>query len=635
MRQTSMGRWPIQAVAAAVALTSCLTAGQAWAVTVGRISVQSALGQPLQAELEVPRISDAEAASLDISIASDERFTAASMVRSAVLNDVQFELLPPVDGRSVIRMRSQSPITEPFLDMVLEFRWGGGQSLRTYTLLLDPPSLQAQSTPEPILAPALRANNDLPPLPTFDAAVVVEPASPDAPTPIADSILDVTPEPIPEVMPEPSEALAPAAPTVVAEERVTVRRGDTAGRIANSYLPAGISLDQMLIAMLQSNPDAFIDGNVNLVRAGAILTMPDAQAATRVSAPDARRLVQVQARDFNDYRRRVAGTARTQAADTPSQVVTGQIQDPVEVTPPADAAPDRLELTTGAPAQDAQSELIALNRQQEETQSRFSELDRNLQALEALVNATAPEEDGLGIPIGEVDVVASLEPDEDLLSLPATDTPEINPADAARHNATDMMASVVNHSLTLPAAVVLLLLLASLIALRVRQRRHANRFSQTVAAGTDARTAEPNLHDNASSLASDADPLPSQDPLSEAEVYLAYGMDEQAEVILSQAIASQPNALPERLKLLDIYSQRQDAVAFNCLAQEVFELTMGETDEWETVARSGIKLDPSNPLYHPVYTDHSRSEADLPADVREISLDLDPLLPDDTPPHKS
>ena len=111
------------------------------------------------------------------------------------------------------------------------------------------------------------------------------------------------------------------------------------------------------------------------------------------------------------------------------------------------------------------------------------------------------------------------------------------------------------------------------------------------------------------------------DPVSEAEVYLAYGMDDQAENLLRQALAANPGGLPERLKLLEVYQTRGDVLAFNTLAQEVFEITLGETDEWEQVARLGMRLDPSNPLYHPV-RESTSFPGELPSDIKDLSLDL-------------
>ena len=90
---------------------------------------------------------------------------------------------------------------------------------------------------------------------------------------------------------------------------MTVRAGDTAGRIANSNRPSGVSLDQMLVAMMRANPDAFVGGNVNRLRAGAVLQIPDEVQAQTTPPAQARQIIAAQSRDFNEFRRRLATAA--------------------------------------------------------------------------------------------------------------------------------------------------------------------------------------------------------------------------------------------------------------------------------------------------------------------------------------
>ncbi|WP_443082371.1 type IV pilus assembly protein FimV, partial [Tepidimonas sp.] len=125
----------------AAALASTL-AGNAWALALGRVSVQSQLGEPLRAEIDVPAITDAEAAGLQVGIAPAERFRAANLEFNALLQDVSLEVQRRTDGRTVIVVRSARPVSEPFLDLVVQARWAGGELLRGYTLLFDPPNLR-------------------------------------------------------------------------------------------------------------------------------------------------------------------------------------------------------------------------------------------------------------------------------------------------------------------------------------------------------------------------------------------------------------------------------------------------------------------------------------------------------------
>uniref|UniRef100_UPI003FCE2AAC type IV pilus assembly protein FimV n=1 Tax=Tepidimonas sp. TaxID=2002775 RepID=UPI003FCE2AAC len=148
------GAW--RGIALAAALASTL-AGNAWALALGRVSVQSQLGEPLRAEIDVPAITDAEAAGLQVGIAPAERFRAANLEFNALLQDVSLEVQRRTDGRTVIVVRSARPVSEPFLDLVVQARWAGGELLRGYTLLFDPPNLLVLDEPVSALDATVRA----------------------------------------------------------------------------------------------------------------------------------------------------------------------------------------------------------------------------------------------------------------------------------------------------------------------------------------------------------------------------------------------------------------------------------------------------------------------------------------------
>ncbi|MGQ9724854.1 MAG: type IV pilus assembly protein FimV, partial [Tepidimonas sp.] len=141
-----------RSVAVAAVLASAF-AGNAWGLALGRVSVQSLLGEPLRAEIDVRAISEAEAASLQIGIAPAERFRAANLEFNPLLQDVSLELQRRADGRTVIVVRSSLPVPEPFLDLLVHARWAGGELLRGYTLLFDPPNLQPPIPVAPAAAP--------------------------------------------------------------------------------------------------------------------------------------------------------------------------------------------------------------------------------------------------------------------------------------------------------------------------------------------------------------------------------------------------------------------------------------------------------------------------------------------------
>ena len=166
---------------------------------------------------------------------------------------------------------------------------------------------------------------DPPALRRPQAATAAPQFQPQAPRPATPAQAPARTEP--PVRSRPAPALPAPAPAAAeqsaASGEVTVRSGDTAGRIAAAHRPAGASLDQMLVAMMRSNPDAFIDGNVNRLRAGTVLQLPDAAQAQATPAAEARRIVAAQSRDFNEFRRRLAQAAPSSATAAAGTICAG------------------------------------------------------------------------------------------------------------------------------------------------------------------------------------------------------------------------------------------------------------------------------------------------------------------------
>ena len=133
-------RWRKTAVASLVGALFALSASGAFALALGRVTVQSALGEPLRAEIDVPELNADEAASLRATIASPEAFKAAGLEYNAALGSAQISLQRRAAGRAYFRLTSDRAVSEPFVDLVLEASWATGRVVRDYTMLLDPPS---------------------------------------------------------------------------------------------------------------------------------------------------------------------------------------------------------------------------------------------------------------------------------------------------------------------------------------------------------------------------------------------------------------------------------------------------------------------------------------------------------------
>ena len=282
-----------------------LTPFGAWALGLGDIELRSALNQPLDANIELVSPTPEELSDLRVALAAPETFDRYGLDRPGFLSRLTFNVARDEAGRDVIRVTSLEPITEPFVTVLVEATWNRGRLLREYTVLLDPPvMLPAEAVIEPIEPAVVRAPAPAEPAAVIErpTAVAPEPAPTPAPEPVpvtppAAAAAEPAPEPVSEPMPEPEPAPATSvapAPVMVSDAPAEpgaygpVLRGETLWGIAAQYRPAGITMNQMMIAMYEANPAAFI-GNMNLLREGATLVMPDAGAIASVSAAEATR----------------------------------------------------------------------------------------------------------------------------------------------------------------------------------------------------------------------------------------------------------------------------------------------------------------------------------------------------------
>lgn len=633
------------------------------AAGLGQINVFSGLGQPLRAEIQISATAQ-ELQSLSARIASTEAFRRANLTYGSSISAIRVS----VDTRAtrpVIRLSSERPINDPFIDLLVELNWANGQLLREYTFLLDPVDIAA---PKPL------------------AATVDTPAA--APVPRA----------------APTRASAPVASAQTADS-YAVRRGDTMHRIAGRVAPAGATLDQTLVALQRANPQAFDGGNMNRLRAGSVLKVPAAESVRTIDAGEARREVRAQAADFEAYRRGLAGTAAARPAvpaGEARQESAGAIVPKVEEPAVTERSGDQVQISQDPEAGDgsALSRLQALEEELatrtaalDEANARLGQLERSLQDLQRLLElqsgtmgqlqaeaetagdggAAAPTAAGSGEPEAAVQAApASAEPAAGTapaagvepaagteVAMPPADSAAATAAPAAaapqlEPSATPVAApapepaqppqtatpsepaprrapapapapqpepSFVDTLLADPAVLYggggILVLLLAYAGLKSRQRRKdqeilaADATLDKQVAGADSQavfgsTGEQSVDTGASSIMhtdfsqtglSSIDTDEGVDPVAEADVYMAYGRDAQAEEILQDALKADPGRAAIYLKLLEIHAQRSDARQFESVATELFSRTGSHGRDWEKAAALGRKLDPENPLY--------------------------------------
>ncbi len=605
------------------------------AAGLGAINVLSGLGQPLRAEIELSATQQ-ELQTLSARIASVEAFRRANVTYSPVMSAVQVSV-ETRGNRSVVRLISDRPVDEPFLEVLVELSWATGRMLREYTFLLDP-------------IEAVR--------PT--AAVVQPPSAAPAAAPTV--------------------AARPAAPA----GDYRVQRGDTLRGIANRHRPEGVTLEQMLIALLRENPAAFDDGNINRLRAGAILSIPDRNSALVLDPAQARREVVAQAADFEAYRSRLAGTVAARPAAPAPEVgreAVGEIVPRVDDAPRAEQPVDRVEVsgapTDGEPTRLArlealEEELTARERALEEAHARLSELEQSILDMQRLIElrnqslaqmqqqlaasgvevpavtqetpAAPAEELPAPPPVLEAPTEEAAEPAEPVVAEAPAEVPAERPAVAPEPapappvraepapqpeprptprpapvaptpapEPTFLDALLEDPKLLAGGGGILALLLAY-AGFKMRQRRKAGESeepsgltefpseAQSVFGGKGGQSVDTGsssvLHtDFSQSGLSAIDADEGVDPVAEADVYMAYGRDAQAEEILLDALKADASRGAIYLKLLEIYAQRQSLRQFESVATDLYSRTGGEGGDWAKAAEMGRKLDPENPLY--------------------------------------
>jgi pilus assembly protein FimV len=631
--------------------------GTAHGAGLGRLTVRSQLGQALSADVDVTSVGTDEAPSMQVRLATQAAFKQANLEFNPALTQLRFDLEARSDRSYVVHITSALPINEPYLDLLLELSWANGRVLREYTVLLDPPGLR--ESPE-IIAPATSTAPIAATSAAVPAGTEVAPVAPAVtpttivPTPIATPVPPPAPEPAPspaskaaqtvpapQPLPSPTPYSAPAAsatPAVSAPSSVTVRPGDTLSRIALANKSPEVSLDQMLVALLHKNPDAFINGNMNLLLAGKTVSVPSADAALSVDEGQAQREVAAQSADFAAYRSRLAQSVAAAPAVPEKQANAagqGRITPKVEDKGAAQKSGDQLKIAkadakaaAAAAAAAKKDEEIARQRAIKEQQDRAAALEkanadiRHANEIAAKAAAAAQQQAEAAKAAAKADaakLAAAAKTEASKVEAPKLEAPKIEgprpePAKAPPAKVVPPAPGMFDN-LSMDSPVVLggagCLLLAALVGLNIARRRRgagADQFKADgdpmaanslfgAAGGQSVDTGATSTFN--SSFIPAASQLDSNevDPVAEADVYVAYGREEQAEDILKEALRVQPDRHAVRVKLLEIYSRRGDTASFNAVAQELHDRTNATGDEWARAAKMGKTLDPSNPLY--------------------------------------
>lgn len=375
-----MVRKLVLAVAAASALMS---SNMAMALGVGNINLRSSLNQPLDAEIELLQVRDLSSSEILPRLASPDDFGRAGIDRAFFLTDLQFTPEVRPDGRAVIRVTSSQPVREPFLNFLLDVRWPSGRVLREFTVLLDPPLYQ----PGPAVGVSTPAAS-APPAAATRPAPAAAPVSPPTRAPAATPALPAR---------SAQQAAAPAA------GQLRTNPSDTLWEIAQRNRPQGASVHQTMLAIQDLNPDAFINGNINQMRANQTLNLPDSSQTGRRSQAEAINQVAEQNAAWRSGRPAAAATTAQRQLDARER----QTATPAPATAPAG---DSLRLVAGNDEEGGGGDRAGSNRERQLQDA----LDRTKEQLDSAVSENAELSDRLQ------DVQSQLETLQRLLSLKDT-----------------------------------------------------------------------------------------------------------------------------------------------------------------------------------------------------------------------
>lgn len=633
-----------------IGLTAAFYSSLATALGLGEIKLHSALNQPLDAEIQLLHVRDLTEQEIVVELASVQDFERAGVEREFFLTSVDFDVDLEAQGGPVVKLRSENPVREPFLNFIVTAEWPSGKLLREYTLLVDLP-MYAEEEPANVQATQRQTQPQ-------------RPASPSTPST--------------ETTPPSRRSSTVSQPTSPRDSYDTddygpVGENENLWSIANRLRPdSSVSVQQTMLAIQRLNPEAFIDDNINLLREGQVLRVPNRNEIQTLTGRQAVQEVATQNQAWSsrgtrtDRSAQLDGSRRTVDEPKPSTPVEGRVKlSTAEDTDAADgvAAGDG---DTGDSAVEAelsvtQEELDATRRENAELKSRIQAIEEQISTMERLVQVsndelralelaaeqvnesqTAGEDEAAGedsladdgeaqveseTPEGEVsaegqDVEAAEESTEESTTAPPQATPDQQSTwlDWVKDNLLYIAGG----------AGALVALLAVYLFMRNREEEYDDFDDDELLAssepfefdseeepseGGDAQEDddytrvfdEPDSPADAAGQESHIEPE-TEDVVGECDIHIAYGQYDQAEEKLAGALEKDPRNIAARMKLLEVFTVQGDIEGFDSHYAKLRAIADSETVDQAAAMREGI---PDAPVFDESLHDTKSFLADL------------------------
>ncbi|HKT33116.1 MAG TPA: FimV/HubP family polar landmark protein [Gammaproteobacteria bacterium] len=636
----------------ALALTAVPLAANA--LGLGEIKLNSALNQPLSADIAVVSAAPDEIDSLHVKLASAAQFKQAGIPMADVLSKLQFKVVPGANGTATIHVSSAQPFREPFMDVLLDVTWDNGELIREYTVFLNPPNFESTTQAAPAPAPATTAPVSAAPLVAAPAPGTAAPAAASMAKPVVAAPAAPMQATAPQAAtPAPAPVAAVPSETELGGNYGPIHRGETLSEIALKLRPQGVTLNQMMIAIYRANPEVFMR-NINLMKAGYVLRIPSADDIQAVQVADANTEVRTQIAEWRS-RRGLAGAhprAGAATAEQPSltlvapssaaQTAENQVPSAGKGGSGTSAAKAAGTGRAAAAATTAKAPIMLASSGLAAVQAQASK--ENKQPAGTKVTPLAPEKPLAVKPLPPVKGPARTQPAESGGLLGSLNPYIIIPLIVVviiliiiglirrkQRNAPPVSRKPVKSGGRAPAAPAADWGKEETTGLKDVTAKPAGGKRGDATASAKTRLGGASKSDAASGAAAAHKPGEG-DAIAESDFHMAYGLYDQAAEVLKKGLAQDPSRRDLKLKLLEVYFSAGDRANFVEAARNLRqEMGAAPGPDWEKVAIMGRQVAADDPLFaaEAAAPGAAAASVDFPLDSgtagAAVPTDLDPL----------
>jgi pilus assembly protein FimV len=596
-------------IAFVLSIVGIFYSGFVSALGLGEITLKSQFNQPLSAEIRLLKVRDLSEDEIFSALASREDFRLVGVDRLFFLSSFDFDVVLTDPANPFIKITSSKPITEPYLNFLVEVQWPSGRLLREYTLLLDLPVFNEASASAPVNLPSsVAVASPVPVTPALKSSRPQTPIFAPSPTPL-----------IPERAPKVN--LTPVTPKLSVESTSTVARvgivevddykvksGDTLWQITEGALAdSSASVNQKMVAILRANPDAFVKGNINRLKNGRLLRIPTNEEVANIGYRQAMDVVREQNQAWSTNKQSAQKAVLISAAPT---APGAQTSAPVEgrlTLGSADSGESNVKGSgMSGRGESLQNDLAIANdglarstRQNEELSLRVAELQAQIETMESLIAVTSDQlkalefasKNSIDEEARASNVGLTSTPTESLTEPDKLDSEPAAPAAPESINANDLVTAqqpsfvetavdVLKTNMLFVSVAALVFLVAVLVFLRLKKKPEDDLEDFALAGEED------NIFDLNEEDLDDLSPLDdeayveedgflmdedsdeavraqTEDVVAEADIYVSLGQEDKAIELLQKEIQENPDNAHARLGLLAIYAKSKNSTGFD------------------------------------------------------------------------